>query len=132
MTICSSFLSFSSIIIYHFHIFHRNLMRLRAQVKNVQIMKWNDLPYLIGCQDLLIQTIQTYILEERMAWCPIYWHFVPQIGICCFIAKYTALRDNTGYKIISIEYLSWATCLTVDCFFSIEHIKLPTIGMPIL
>jgi hypothetical protein len=108
MTICSSFLSFSSIIIYHFHIFHkmeacllllilsffihrcgfvglccllpvlsnwyftftvekaiRNLMRLRAQVKNVQIMKWNDLPYLIGCQDLLIQTIQTYILEER-------------------------------------------------------------------
>ena len=83
----------------------RNLMRLRAQVKNMQIMKWNDLPYLIGCQDLLIQTIQTYILEERMAWCPIYWHFVPHVRRL-YQSQTMALVYPLSTKIISnLKYI---------------------------
>jgi hypothetical protein len=43
-----------------------------------------------------------------------------KVGICCFSAKHTALRERekTGQLGISIMCPSGTTCLIVDCCFS--------------
>jgi hypothetical protein len=41
-----------------------------------------------------------------------------KIGICCFSAKYTALRRRTGWLGIRIMCLGGAICLSINCSFS--------------
>ena len=41
-----------------------------------------------------------------------------KIGICCFSAKYAALRRKTCWLGIRIMYQTGLTCLSVDCGFS--------------
>jgi hypothetical protein len=40
-----------------------------------------------------------------------------EIGICCFSAKYAGERAKTRWLGIRIMCPSWATCLSVDCYF---------------
>ena len=49
-----------------------------------------------------------------------------KIGICCFSAKHTALREGakTGWLRIKIIHLSGVTCLSRDCCYSeLKHYK---------